>query len=75
MRRRDAAGNATFGDVHSVQSANNVVHAEGGSIVLYGVDDLVVVSRDGMTLVTTKERAAELKLLLDALPAAVREAP
>lgn len=75
VRRRDAAGNATFGDVHSVQSANNVVHAEGGSIVLYGVDDLVVVSRDGMTLVTTKERAAELKLLLDALPAAVREAP
>jgi len=75
VRRRDAAGNATFGDVHSVASANNVVHAEGGSVVLYGVDDLVVVSLDGMTLVTTKERAAELKLLLDALPAEVREQP
>ena len=75
VRRRDASGNATFGDVHSVHSANNVVHAEGGSVVLYGVDDLVVVSRDGMTLVTTKERAAELKLLLDALPAGVRELP
>ncbi|MGH7623166.1 MAG: sugar phosphate nucleotidyltransferase, partial [Gemmatimonadaceae bacterium] len=75
VRKRDAMGNATFGQVHSVHSANNVVHAEGGSIVLYGVDDLVVVSRDGMTLVTTKERAAELKLLLDALPKDVRELP
>jgi mannose-1-phosphate guanylyltransferase len=75
VRRRDEFGNATFGDVHSVHAANNVVHAEGGSVVLYGVDDLVVVSRDGMTLVTTKERAAELKMLLDALPKDVREQP
>jgi len=75
VRRRDEFGNATFGDVHSVRAANNVVHAEGGSVVLYGVDDLVVVSRDGMTLVTTKELAAELKTLLDALPKGVREQP
>jgi mannose-1-phosphate guanylyltransferase len=75
VRRRDGAGNATFGDVHSVNATNNVVHADAGSVVLYGVDDLVVVSRDGLTLVTTKERAAELKLLLDALPAAVRDRP
>lgn len=73
VRRRDEAGNATFGDVHCVHAANNVVHAEAGSVVLYGVDDLVVVSRDGLTLVTTKDRAAELKLLLDVLPAGVRD--
>ncbi|MEO6209200.1 MAG: sugar phosphate nucleotidyltransferase [Gemmatimonadaceae bacterium] len=73
VRRRDKAGNATFGDVHCVDAANNVVHAEAGSVVLYGVDDLVVVTRDGLTLVTTKDRAAELKLLLDVLPAGVRD--
>jgi mannose-1-phosphate guanylyltransferase len=44
-------------------------------VVLYGVDELVVVSRDGLTLVTTKDRASELKRLLDALPATVRELP
>jgi len=49
------------------------VHADAGSVVLYGVSDLVVVTRDGLTLVTTKERAAELKQLLDALPPSVRE--
>ncbi len=75
VRRRDELGNATFGDVHSVSASNNVVHAEGGSVVLYGVDDLVVVSRAGMTLVTTRERAAELKLLLEVLPKNVRERP
>ena len=73
VRRRDDSGNATFGDVHAVQASNNVVHAESGTVVLYGVSDLVVVAQEGLTLVTTKERAAELKLLLDALPASVRE--
>lgn len=73
VRRRDEAGNATFGDVHCVHAANNVVHADAGAVVLYGVDDLVVVTRAGLTLVTTKDRAAELKLLLDVLPAGVRD--
>ncbi len=73
VRARDGAGNATYGDVHSVHASNNVVHADAGAVVLYGVHDLVVVTRDGLTLVTTKDRAAELKLLLDALPAHVRE--
>ena len=73
VRKRDDGGNATFGDVHAVQASNNVVHADAGSVVLYGVSDLVVVTRDGLTLVTTKERAAELKQLLDALPPSVRE--
>ena len=73
VRSRDASGNAIFGDVHAVLATNNVVHADAGSVVLYGVDDLVVVTRDGLTLVTTKERAAELKQLLDALPPTVRD--
>jgi mannose-1-phosphate guanylyltransferase len=73
VRKRDGSGNATFGDVHAVQASNNVVHADAGAVVLYGVSDLVVVTRDGLTLVTTKDRAAELKQLLDALPPSVRE--
>jgi mannose-1-phosphate guanylyltransferase len=73
VRKRDESGNAVFGDVHAVQASNNVVHADAGSVVLYGVSDLVVVTRDGLTLVTTKDRAAELKQLLDALPPSVRE--
>jgi mannose-1-phosphate guanylyltransferase len=73
VRERDEAGNAASGHVVAVAARDNVVHAEGNTVVLYGVEDLVVVSRDGVTLVTTVERAADLKTLLDALPADVRD--
>jgi len=73
VRARDAAGNAAAGDVHLVASKDNVVHADGHTVVLYGVEGLVVTAREGLTLVTTREKAAELKTLLDALPASVRD--
>jgi mannose-1-phosphate guanylyltransferase len=73
VRTLDSAGNASRGSVWPVDSSNNVVHAEEGDVVLYGVSDLVVVTRRGLTLVTTKARAADLKALIDQLPAAVRD--
>lgn len=73
VRKRDAAGNALAGPAHAVDSSGSVVHAEGGTVVLYGVEDLVVVQREGLTLVTTLARAADLKSLLDRLPPHVRE--
>ena len=73
VRSLDAHGNAANGAVHLVDAHGNVVHSERGTVVLYGVDDLVVVTRPGLTLVTTREQSADLKTLLDALPASVRE--
>lgn len=68
VRRRDDAGNAPHGRAVFRDAGNNVVHAEGTAVVCYGVDNLVVVSVNGVTLVTTTERAADLKTLLDSLP-------
>ena len=73
VRARDAWENATSGAVYARDAERNVVHADSGAVVLYGVSDLVVVTRDGLTLVTTRERSADLKALIDALPPAVRE--
>lgn len=73
VRPGDDDGNVTSGPVHAVQASRNVVHAEGSEVVLYGVSDLVVVTHDGLTLVTTTEHASDLKQLLSALPARVRE--
>jgi mannose-1-phosphate guanylyltransferase len=73
-RALDANGNASSGNVHLVDSSNNVVHSERGAVVMYGVSDLVVVVRDGVTLVTTAEKAADLKTLVDGLPAEIRNA-
>lgn len=68
VRERDADGNASHGRVHARQARDNVVHAEGSAVVLFGVSDLVVVVRDGVTLVTTVERSHDLKSLVDDLP-------
>ncbi len=71
-RELDDDGNGAIGDVHFVDASGNVVHAEGASVVLYGVEGLLVVSLPGITFVTTLERAAELRPLLDRLPDALR---
>ena len=73
VRALDARSNAIAGAVHAVDASNNVVHADAGTVVLYGVHDLVVVTRAGLTLVTTRDRAADLKTLLEHLPPDVRE--
>ncbi len=73
VRPEDESGNVISGNVHTMNSSGNVVHADDGRIVLYGVSDLVVVSRGGLTLVTTAEAAADLKQLVDSLPPELRE--
>jgi mannose-1-phosphate guanylyltransferase len=75
VRTHDQSENATSGDVVAVASRGNVVHAEGGEVVLYGVNDLVVVVRDRLVLITTVERSTDLKTLIDALPENLRERP
>jgi len=73
VRPRDTRGNAASGPVVLVDSHDNVVHAEGTDVVLYGVRDLVVVVKDGLTLVTTKESATDLKTLIANLPPSLRD--
>jgi mannose-1-phosphate guanylyltransferase len=68
VRPRDGAGNVAHGDAHAVETTGSVLFADEGTVVAYGVDGLVVVRAAGITLVTTTERAASLKRLLDALP-------
>jgi mannose-1-phosphate guanylyltransferase len=75
VRVRDAEGNAFAGCVHALEARDNVVHADanGNAVVLYGVSDLVVVSCRGLTLVTTVERASDLKTLIASLPPSLRD--
>ena len=73
VRARDDLDNAASGDVHAVDARGNVVHAEGNTVVLYGVSDLVVITQQGLTVVTTIDRAADLKSLVEQLPREVRD--
>jgi mannose-1-phosphate guanylyltransferase len=74
VRAKDDAGNASYGTVYTRDSHDNVVHADrDNTVVLDGVSGLVVVVIDGVTLVTTIDRSADLKGLLEKLPAALRD--
>jgi mannose-1-phosphate guanylyltransferase len=73
VRAVDDQGNAATGRTYAVDADGNVVHADGPTVVLYGVSNLVVVARDDLILVTTIDRSADLKTLIDALPRGVRE--
>lgn len=73
IRSADELGNVIKGDAFAVEASGNVVHSSDQTVVLYGVSDLVVVAKDGLTVVTTVEKSAHLKKLLDALPRRVAE--
>ncbi len=72
VRDKDEFGNVTVGNVHLLDGTDNVVHADSSRVVMYGVANLVVVVHEGLTLVTTREKAADLKRLVESLPSAER---
>ncbi|NTW75657.1 MAG: mannose-1-phosphate guanylyltransferase [Candidatus Moranbacteria bacterium] len=64
-----------FGDALEVDGSGNLVYSKGGKkvIALFGVDDLVVVDTDDALLVTSRERAADIKKLISELKDRGRE--
>lgn len=74
-RDLDDDGNGAVGSVHFVEAECNVVHAEKGTVVVYGLSRMLVVSLDGLTFVTSLDRATDLRPLLDALPGSMRIHP
>ena len=67
-READGAGNVAVGEAYFKDVRRSIVWSEDGAVVLFGVDDLVVVSVAGATLVMPRERAGELKEVVEALP-------
>jgi len=75
VRATDEAGNVTVGEAFAHDAHGCILWADDGPVVVDGVRDLVVVRAKGVTLVTTRERAAGLKALLEALPQSLLERP
>jgi mannose-1-phosphate guanylyltransferase/mannose-6-phosphate isomerase len=69
---QDAQGNATRGDVMLEGANNSYVHADSRLVALIGVDDLVVVETSDAVLVTHKDRAQDVKKVVDRLKALKR---
>lgn len=72
-REPDADGNVLVGPVQSYDSGNNIVMAEDGTIVLFGVQGLTVVRSGSVVLVADRSRTPDLKELLETLPPELRD--
>jgi mannose-1-phosphate guanylyltransferase len=73
VRAKDSAGNIAVGKVFLHESRDCIVWSDDDSIVLFGVQDLVVVRAHGRVLVMPTSRAPDMKQLLDALPPEIRD--
>ena len=74
IRDKDKAGNVVSGDVVLSAVSGSVVVSEPGAplVGVVGVDDLVVVATKDAVLVVRKDRAQEVRAVVDALAASKR---
>lgn len=68
IEKPDSEGNVVLGAVEARDSSENIVMAEEGSVVLFGVRGLAVVRSGDVVMVADRERTADLKELLETLP-------
>jgi mannose-1-phosphate guanylyltransferase len=73
VRSTDPAGNVLIGDVFVADSTGVIGWSDSTPIVIAGLSDIVVVAANGRVLVMDRRRAADLKSVLERLPAGVRD--
>ncbi len=72
-RAPDGKGNVLLGSVQAVDSRENIVMAEEGTVVLFGVEGLAIVRSGDIVLVADRAKTPDLKSLLEALPSHLRD--
>ncbi|MGQ3091326.1 MAG: mannose-1-phosphate guanylyltransferase/mannose-6-phosphate isomerase [Methylophilus sp.] len=72
VQANDADGNATRGDVFLKDVKNTLVRAESRFVAAVGVDDLLIVETGDAVLVAHRDRAQDVKSIVDHLKASGR---
>ncbi len=67
--RQDEAGNVLRGDVITHDTRNSYVRAESRLVATVGIDDVVIVETADAVLVARRDRAQEVKAIVEALQA------
>jgi mannose-1-phosphate guanylyltransferase / mannose-6-phosphate isomerase len=75
IRPQDEAGNVLQGDVVAHDVKNSFVHSEKTLTAVVGVENLVVITTKDAVLVAGKDRAQDVKVIVDKLKAAERTEP
>ena len=71
----DASGNTIIGDATTLDSESNIIYSKDRLTALIGVQDLIIVQADGVTLVCAKEEAQRIKSLVKKLSEEDPESP
>ncbi|MNJ21919.1 Alginate biosynthesis protein AlgA [compost metagenome] len=69
---KDAQGNASRGDVMLEATHNAYVHAEHRMVSVLGLDDVIVVETADAVMVAAKDKAQDVKLLVDRIKLSAR---
>ena len=69
----DEAGNAILGDAVTIDARNNILVGGGRLIATIGVSDLIVVATDDAILVMPRERAQDVRKVVEALETGGRD--
>src|SRR5262245_55638794 len=69
---KDASGNVTHGDVLLSDTKDSYIRSEGRLVAAVGASDMVIVETSDAVLVAHKERADELKQMVERMKAAQR---
>ena len=69
----DDRGNVAHGTAYAVDSDGCIAWSDDRPVVLFGATDMVVVNTGALTLVMPRDRAADLKKLLEKLPPELRD--
>jgi len=64
---QDVDGNTPIGRVESLDASNNIILSKDRLTAVIGVNDLIVVQAEGVTLVCPKDRAQDIKKMVVAL--------
>ena len=70
---KDSNGNVIQGDVFTEDTANTYIHANHHMVATIGVQDLVIVDTPNATLIATKDKAQEVKKIVERLQEQDRE--
>ncbi|QDX30581.1 mannose-1-phosphate guanylyltransferase/mannose-6-phosphate isomerase [Dickeya poaceiphila] len=69
VSKKDAQGNVNVGDVIALDSHNNYVCASSSLVATIGIDDAIIVNTGDALLVAAKERAQDVKKVVECLKA------
>jgi len=72
LSEQDFAGNVSSGEVVAIESSDNYLRSEGPLIAVIGVEGLVVVATDDAILVVPRDRAQDVKGLVEMVPPEVK---